>query len=321
MEQNYASLSLDLDNKWSYLKTLGDKRWESFPSYFDIVVPRILEYLDKKSLKISFFIVGKDAEIVDNQKYLKMIVDAGHEIGSHSYMHDPWLQTYNKNELLRDLSLADQCIQQSVGVKPIGFRGPGFSFSEDTLHVLDELGYKYDASVFPNLLNSLARIYFFSKSDLSKEEKQKRSQLFGNWRDCKRPNKPFQWNLGECNLFEIPVTTMPIIKIPTHVSYVLYLSKYSNFLARLYFNFALALYRFTNTAPSMLLHPLDFLGAEDDKDLAFFPAMDLSREHKIKMLDYVIDSLQKHYQLVSMRDHLESVESRDRFKIIDEFYA
>ncbi len=38
-----ASLSLDLDNQWSYMKTHGDAGWESFPSYLDIVVPRVLE--------------------------------------------------------------------------------------------------------------------------------------------------------------------------------------------------------------------------------------------------------------------------------------
>jgi hypothetical protein len=37
-----ASISLDLDNLWSYLKTQGVSGWESFPSYLDVVVPRIL---------------------------------------------------------------------------------------------------------------------------------------------------------------------------------------------------------------------------------------------------------------------------------------
>jgi hypothetical protein len=30
-----ASISLDLDNLWSYLKTQGAPGWESFPSYLD----------------------------------------------------------------------------------------------------------------------------------------------------------------------------------------------------------------------------------------------------------------------------------------------
>ena len=33
-----ASISLDLDNLWSYLKTQGAPGWESFPSYLDLVV-------------------------------------------------------------------------------------------------------------------------------------------------------------------------------------------------------------------------------------------------------------------------------------------
>jgi len=37
-----ASLSLDLDNQWSYMKTHGDAGWELFPSYLDIVIPRVL---------------------------------------------------------------------------------------------------------------------------------------------------------------------------------------------------------------------------------------------------------------------------------------
>ena len=54
-----ASLSLDLDNLWCYMKTHGDSGWDYFPSYLDTVVPRILEFLDERGLKITFFIVGQ----------------------------------------------------------------------------------------------------------------------------------------------------------------------------------------------------------------------------------------------------------------------
>ena len=51
-----ASLSLDLDNKWSYLKTHGDPDWESFPSYFDLVIPRFLQFFEERDLKITVFV-------------------------------------------------------------------------------------------------------------------------------------------------------------------------------------------------------------------------------------------------------------------------
>ena len=42
-----ASLSLDLDNQWSYMRTHGDPGWDEFPSYFDTVVPHILGFLER----------------------------------------------------------------------------------------------------------------------------------------------------------------------------------------------------------------------------------------------------------------------------------
>ena len=44
-----ASISLDLDNLWSYLKTQGAPGWESYPSYLDQVVPRETAGGDRRS--------------------------------------------------------------------------------------------------------------------------------------------------------------------------------------------------------------------------------------------------------------------------------
>ena len=101
-----ASLSLDLDNQWSYMKTHGDDGWSSFPTYLDWAVPRILEFLDERDLKITFFIVGQDAEIEKNVPALRAIGDAGHEVGNHSFNHEPWLHLYSEEELDAELAKA-----------------------------------------------------------------------------------------------------------------------------------------------------------------------------------------------------------------------
>jgi peptidoglycan-N-acetylglucosamine deacetylase len=157
--------------------------------------------------------------------------------------------------------------------------------------------------VFPNVLNPLARAYFFATSNLSKEEREQRKELFGTLADALRPVKPFRWRLDQRELLEIPVTTMPVFKVPMHLSYVLYLSKFSRPLARLYFRTALLMCRLTGTAPSMLLHPLDFLGAEDVSALRFFPGMDLPRERKLELVGECIDLMIEHYDIVTMREH------------------
>ena len=45
-----ASLSLDLDNLWSYLKIHGDPAWEALPSYLGVAVPRVLGFLAERGL-------------------------------------------------------------------------------------------------------------------------------------------------------------------------------------------------------------------------------------------------------------------------------
>lgn len=300
-----ASLSLDLDNKWSYMKTHGNPDWESHPSYLDAAVPRILKFLEERDLKITFFIVGQDAALEKNHAVLRSLADAGHEIGNHSFNHEPWLHLYSEEELDKELALAEEHIERATGQKTKGFRGPGFSLSEATLNVLEKRGYDYDATVFPNLLNPLARAYFFATSNLTKEEKEQRKELFGTWKDALRPVKPFRWNLKGRRLLEIPVTTMPWFKVPIHLSYVIYLSSFSTALAKLYFNIALLMCRMTGTRPSILLHPLDFLGPDDAEELAFFPGMKMGAGRKIEFVDYVLGALSKHYELAPMRRHAE----------------
>ena len=99
-----ASISLDLDNQWSYMKTHGDAGWESFPSYLDVAVPRILSFLKERNLKITFFIVGQDAALEKNHDAIRSIAEAGHEIANHSFNHEPWLHLYSEKQLVNELA-------------------------------------------------------------------------------------------------------------------------------------------------------------------------------------------------------------------------
>ena len=122
-----ASMSLDLDNKWSYMKTHGDAGWESFPSYLDIVVPRFLDVLDEMGLTITVFVVGQDAALERNHDALRMIADRGHEVANRSFHHEPWLHLYSPDELDRGVELSEEAIENATGKRTVGFRGPGFS--------------------------------------------------------------------------------------------------------------------------------------------------------------------------------------------------
>jgi hypothetical protein len=279
-----AALSLDLDNKWSYMKTHGDAGWEEFPSYLKTVVPRVLEFMKERGLLITFFIVGQDAALEKNREAFSALGASGHDVGNHSFLHEPWLHLYTEAQIREELVRAEEAIEAATGKRPIGFRGPGFSLSEATLRVLLSRGYRYDASTLPTYLGPLARAYYFLNSRFDRAERQQREALFGNLRDGLRPVKPYYFRIDGGRMLEIPVTTMPILKVPIHVSYILYLAQFSRGLALAYFRTALLLCRATGTRPSLLLHPLDFLGSDDDRDLSFFPAMGLSSPSKLEVV-------------------------------------
>ena len=307
-KKKIASISLDLDNQWSYMKIHGDKGWDNYPSYFDIFIPHILNVLDELNLKITFFIVGKDTESEENRKYLKMITDRGHETGNHSYHHESWLQTYSYDEIEKEITIAEKAIYNATGNKPCGFRGPGFSWSPDLLEVLKKRDYIYDASTLPTWLGPFARKYYFWKSDLSLKEKKARKELFGKFSDGFRPNKPYKHNLKDNKtLLEIPVTTVPILRIPFHLSYLIYLDGISSFLMKSYLSLAIFLCKITSTKPSYLLHPLDLIGGDKIQALAFFPGMNIDSSKKIKAFKYVIKKLQKHFELVSMSEFSKNI--------------
>jgi peptidoglycan-N-acetylglucosamine deacetylase len=300
-----ASISLDLDNQWSYLKTHGDKEWENYPSYFDIFVPYILEILRELDIKITFFIVGRDACNVNNKIYLKQIVDEGHDIGNHSFNHEVWINQYSQSQIESELEKTENAIFEATGRIPNGFRSPGFSWNEKILKVLYDRHYIYDASTLPTFIGPLARMYYFRRSDFSKDEKKQRSGLFGSFYEGLRKIRPYYYNLGSGRrLLEIPVTTLPILRLPFHMSYLIYISLISSSMMKSYLYLAIFLCRITKTPISFLLHPLDIIGGDKIKELAFFPGMNIRSETKIKLFKEVINILKEYYTLVDMNHYV-----------------
>src|SRR4030042_1856668 len=231
-----ASLSLDLDNYWAYLKTHGNPAWETYPSYLATVVPRALAFLRERGLRVTVFVVGRDALRPEHRGVLSSISSAGHEIGNHSHTHEPWLHRYPPDQVDQELRAAHEAIEEAPGGRPRGFRGPGFSISEGVLETLIDLGYRYDASTLPTFIGPIARAYYFRASKLDAEERRRR---------------------------EAP--------------------------AALYLRFALRLCLITGVRPSLLLHPLDFLGPDEAPGLEFFPGMGTEAEVKWRRLDRFVN--------------------------------
>lgn len=302
-----ASLSLDLDNLWSYLKVKGDSRWEQCPSYLPVFLPYCLDLLDTLNLRITFFIVGKDASLPQHKDLLKEIVNRGHEVGNHTYSHEPWMHIYPKEKLKEEILLAEEAIENATGLRTRGFRGPGFTWSKDLFEILSERGYLYDSSTLPTYIGPIARLYYFWISGLKEDAKKKREHLFGSFRNGFLSLKPYIWDFKGFNpLLEIPVTTIPIVKTPFHLSYLMYLAGFSPFLAMKYFTFALQTCKASGIAPNFLLHPPDFMDISQVPDMSFFPGMKLSKEKKKEFFIEVINKFKMYFEIATMMTRAQS---------------
>jgi hypothetical protein len=200
----------------------------------------------------------------------------------------------------------------------VGFRGPGFSWSPELLELLSTREYLYDASTLPSFLGPVARWYFLARSGLSPEERRRRGALYGTFRDGLRPLRPYRWQLRSgSHLLEIPITTFPVIRLPFHMSYLIYLSRFSRGLMRTYLRTGLELCLRSGVNPSFLLHPLDILGRKEAPELAFFPGMDLPTTHKRAVVREVIDTLAAHFTLVTMSSHAAQALAHQRLVVLE----
>jgi hypothetical protein len=320
MDKPLASLSFDLDNQWSYMKTHGDSGWEKYPSYLDVLIPEVLDVLDRLGLKTTFFIVGQDAALDKNRDILKSLTEREHEVGNHSFHHQQWLHLYSKEQLKAEISMAEDYIIRATGKNPKGFRGPGFSWSPNLLEVLSEKGYIYDGSTFPTYLRPMAKAFYKGISNLNEDENERVNEIFGSFKEGTKPVKPYFWKLAsEETILEIPVTTIPILKTPFHMSYLLFLSRFSTLLMSSYLQMALLLCRMTKTRPSFLLHPTDFIDSKLVPELAFFPGMNIPRGKKIELIEKVIKKIKNHFTLVDMTSYAQSILKHNDIKILSPY--
>lgn len=116
---------------------------------FDKTFAKVLDELDRFSIKATFFCVGKLA--TDFPEVIRKIAEHGHEIGCHSNEHI-WLNKMTEDELHRDTEKALKALEDVSGQKVVSFRAPAFSITTGNkwaVNVLADCGIENDASIFP----------------------------------------------------------------------------------------------------------------------------------------------------------------------------
>lgn len=103
------------------------------------VLPRLLDLLATRQVKVTFFVEGLNAEMYPQA--LHTIAEAGHEIAVHAWRHEEWAALDAESEI-QLLERATEAMRR-IGIEPSGFRPPGGGLTERTLQLLGEHGYSY----------------------------------------------------------------------------------------------------------------------------------------------------------------------------------
>lgn len=101
-------------------------------------VPTVLEILEKYNAKCTFFVLGEFAE--KNPEAIKMITDAGHEIGNHSDSH-PDMTSMAPTKISDEIKKCDEIISQKSTSGVRLFRAPSGAYSNSVITVADKLGH------------------------------------------------------------------------------------------------------------------------------------------------------------------------------------
>jgi peptidoglycan/xylan/chitin deacetylase (PgdA/CDA1 family) len=112
-------------------------------------VPLILNLLRLRDLKATFFIPGWTAE--NHRKSLVTVVEHGHEIGHHGWIHE-WTTNLTRDEEREVLEKGLTALRELTGKDPAGYRSPAWEFSENTLSLLQEYGFTYSTNLMSHFL-------------------------------------------------------------------------------------------------------------------------------------------------------------------------
>lgn len=144
-----VSLTFDVDAEASLIGRSGgyETRLSSLSeASFGVTrgLPRILDILAAAAAPATFYVPGYTAEL--HRDAIEAIVDAGHEIGHHGYMH---LRSHEVDAAAQrvEIERGIEALTACTGRSPAGYRSPGWELTPDTLALLNEFNFTYDSSL------------------------------------------------------------------------------------------------------------------------------------------------------------------------------
>ena len=298
--ERLAAISVDLDeiNCYAAIHGLAAPGGAAHAIY-DRALPRLERMFGDEGAPATFFAIGSDLAREQNAAALRRLVAAGHEIANHSLSHFYDLTRRDPATMRAEVRGGIEAIERATGVRPVGFRAPGYTITDDLFDVLADLDVAYDSSVFP------CPPYYAAKAvamaAIAARGRQSRSVL-DDPRVLRAPADPYRvgrpyWARGG-GVLELPIGVTRGARLPyIGTSVALAGERGARLLTRMIAGRPLV---------SLELHGIDLADADED-DLAFLrphqPDLRKTAAEKERALRAAIAELRaRGYELVLLRD-------------------
>jgi hypothetical protein len=146
-----CAVSVDLDEIPNYfaIHGLAEPVGPARSLVYDVAIDRLVELAAAERIPLTLFAIGRDLDRPEAASKLRAARAAGCEIANHSLDHRYDLVRCDRDEIRRQIGGGVAAIETATGVRPVGFRAPGYTITDEVFDVLAELDVRYDSSVFP----------------------------------------------------------------------------------------------------------------------------------------------------------------------------
>lgn len=146
------ALSIDVEDYFhatALSSAIDRSAWDAAESRVERNTNSLLETLDSRDIRATFFVLGWVAERYPS--LVRAIADKGHEIGSHGYSHK-LIYNQTPKEFREETLKSKRILEDLVGAEVAGYRAASFSITPKSAWAIDiliEAGFKYDSSLYP----------------------------------------------------------------------------------------------------------------------------------------------------------------------------
>jgi hypothetical protein len=146
-----CAVSVDLDEIPNYfaIHGLDAPTGPESRAVYDVAVDRLDSFANSARLPLTLFAIGADLARPEAAARLARAHQRGHEIANHSLEHRYDLVRMGKDAITSQIDDGARAIERAVGERPVGFRAPGYTITDEVFEILRELRVAYDSSVFP----------------------------------------------------------------------------------------------------------------------------------------------------------------------------